>query len=430
MTILFYPIADSCRNGCLYCFEDKKEKIFNGYDKSKMAKKLEELVSTGKYSTIILHGGEILDLPLEDFEFFIAEMRKHNESGPVNVQTSLGVPLSPEHFRLLKTYGVNPGISVDGPPEFNCLRGPRNPEENKKFQDIVYSNIQKLKENNLNFGSITILSKANASPDKIDHLIKWCVQNATGGRFNPLFVPWFSDNAEIAKQALTPKELTNAYMKLLDAAIKNPRFDFRLLEEIKGALVGDNKTVCTFRRCDYITTQCTTILPDGGIARCDRCFQDGYYYASPKSSSARSFMLEQTECKGCRFFPACGGGCPSEGQDGDFRSKTGYCESYFAVFAAVENILRKMFPGIFLTIDVHDYYNEYALTGRRFNYLIRHDECFADTLNRMNGNIKLRGWTPDSEKQNQNVKNGYTHMDTNSSAQPQKKSCSCGDKKC
>jgi uncharacterized protein len=428
-TILFYPRAIKCPIGCLYCFEDPSfnNSVLEKYNKHKMAATVEDLVK--KFSEkqesvqVILHGGEVLGLPVKDLDFFLSELKKYSDRP--DFQTSLGLPLTSEHIRLIKKYNASPGISVDGPSELNRLRGPRDPVANEKFQNTVTENIRKLKDNSINFGCITILSKANASPDKIDSLIKWCVNNTHGGRFNPLFVPSHISGSEIAKYALTPKELTNAFLKLLDATIKYPGFDFRLFEEIKSALIGDFKTSCAFSRCDYLTTTCNTVLPDGNVARCDRCFQDGYYYMSQKPTGSRWKALEQTECKGCRYFVACAGGCPSEGVNGDFRSKTLYCESYFAMFEAVENILRKLFPGIFLTIDIHNYYEEYVLTGKRFNPFVRHDGFFGDTANSMNNNLRLLGWTPERElEENQQRelreetgqkrnKHGFSHMDSN-----------------
>ena len=203
-TILFYPLADSCPNGCLYCFEDpsfRKERVFDGYDKQKMAETANRLIDFQSGSNIILHGGEVLTLPLKDLEFFLKEARKYKEH--ISVQTGLGVPLTPEHIRLFKVYNVSPGISVDGPREFNYLRGPRDPVANKKFQDVLYDNIRKLRDNGIPFGTITILSKANASPDKIDTLIEWSLQNTSGGRFNILFTPFYWEGEDISKYSCT-----------------------------------------------------------------------------------------------------------------------------------------------------------------------------------------------------------------------------------
>jgi uncharacterized protein len=437
-TFLWYPIADKCINGCLYCFEDPDFKsetlVFQSFDRQKMADTMRNLVERGEDgSQVILHGGEILSLSLDDFEFFLKETRKYMDR--VSVQTSLGLPLTPEHLRLMKMYNVELGISVDGPPEYNILRGPRSPEFNKKFQNTVYDNIRLLNSSRIRFGLITILSKANATKDKIDTLIKWCLNNTNGGRFNPLFLPHHREKSEISKYVLSNEELTYAYSRLLDAAIKYPNFDFRLFEEIKSALIGDFRSGCIFNRCDYLTTTCQTILPDGGVARCDRCFQDGYFYTSNKPTNARWQMLEQTECKGCRYFVSCTGGCPSEGYNGDFRSKTMYCESDYYMFSWIENILRKMFPGIVLAIDVHNYYEDFFVPRRRINFLMR-DGYFVDTKERMVNNTKLLGWTPDNERpeQIQETKHGYSHMDTNVSENKNKKIkktvCTCGDPNC
>jgi uncharacterized protein len=432
-TILWYPYASKCPNGCLYCFEDpsfKKEScVFNSFDKEKMAKSVRSLALGKENNSIILHGGEILNLPIDDLEFFFLESIKYVDRP--TIQTSLGSPLTSEHVRVIKKYNCEIGISVDGPKELNILRGPRDPETNKKFQKTVYDNIRILKENDIKFGTLTILSKANASPDKIGDLINWCVNNTNGGRFNPIFVPQHEKNSEISKYALSSSELTNALSRLLSATIKYSNFEFKLFDEIKNALLGDPRAGCVFNRCDYLTTICQVVLPDGGISKCDRGFQDGYYYISEKEASVRWKMLEQTECKGCRYFVACTGGCPAEARDGDFRSKTVNCESYYFMFQCAENLLRKMFPGIFLVIDLHNYYEDYCLTGKRFNFLAR-DAYFIDTRERMVNSFKLLGWTPESETiPDTERKTGFSHMDSNVSLdRDPKKSCTCGDKNC
>jgi hypothetical protein len=87
------------------------------------------------------------------------------------------------------------------------------------------------------------------------------------------------------------------------------------------------------------------------------------------------------------------------------------------MFRRVETLLRKMFPGIILTIDVHNYYQDYVLTGKRFNYLLRNDEKFADTAKHFGQGVKMLGWTPDKENERQQKKgsgkkSGMGHMDS------------------
>ncbi len=358
-----------------------------------MASTLKMLSEKHKERHLILHGGEVFSLPYSDFEFFIKTMLLYDKRP--SIQTSLG-RLSPENLRLVKKYipqkrqrlnsdgtpildskgnpifdnsseGLSIGLSVDGPKELNILRGPRDPEANSRWQDCLFDNIKRLRRENVPFGSISVLSKVNASEDKIDKLINWHVENKIGGRFNPMFVPWYQVNHPAKKYVLSSQELTAAFLKLYDAAMKYPEFKCALVEEMVGNLLGKDLASCILARCDYITTTCHTIMPNGGIARCDRCFQDGYFYRSEVSTKIRSEMLGQTECAGCRFWEVCGGGCPGEGMDGDFRNKTCHCEAYYALYEKIETNLRGLYPNIKLSIDIPNYYYDYYLKRKTFN---------------------------------------------------------------
>ena len=327
---------------------------------------------------MLLHGGEPMLLPIEDFRNFMENLSKYREEkrpghihsgskrGP-GLMTSLAY-LSQEHIDIIKKYKVDIGVSLDGPPEFNILRGPRDPKRNKVFQQTVLNNIDLLKKNKLKFGYITVMTAANASPDKIDKLIEWGVKKKISGRFNPMFVPWHEREREIKKYELTVDEVKNAFLKLAEATFEYPEFRFAQAHEFRGNLLGQPLAPCIVSRCDYLTTRCKAILADGSIARCDRCFQDGYYLASiDEPTMVRSEILRVTDCKGCRYFEICGGGCPGEPIDNDIRRKTRYCKAYYALYEYVEKRLR-VFPDIILTTDVENYHAGYVQKHRPFEW--------------------------------------------------------------
>ena len=86
-----------------------------------------------------------------------------------------------------------------------------------------------------------------------------------------------------------------------------------------------------------------------------------------------------------------------------------------------------------LTIDIHNYYEEYVIPGKRFNPFMRWDGIFTDTLRSMSPELKLLGWTPDSEMERKNPgstgttknKHGILHSDSNSRASSGS-GCGCG----
>ena len=372
-TILLYP-TPHCNVGCGYCFEIPVEK--EQYYKENMIRSLEDIMSfvqPNEQKKIILHGGEVLHLPLEDFEFFIKGIKKFQRNPAI--QTSL-YGLTEEHIKIIKENDVSIGVSIDGPPELNILRGPRNPKLNKEYQQEIIENLEKLKAAKIVPGTIAILSKANAgSIQKMDKLIEWSRKNTCGGRFNPMFYPfWKKEKSELSKYVLNPHEMANVFLYLTEASFKYRDFRPAFVTEMINNLLGNGLASCSYSRCDYLTTTCLTIMPNGTFARCDRCFQDGYYnISSNKREETRSFMLEQIPmedggCGNCRYFSICGGNCPGEGINKDYRNKSCFCEAYYKTYEKLEGVLRQLHPDIKLAIDVPNFYHNYYKQGKVLNF--------------------------------------------------------------
>jgi radical SAM protein with 4Fe4S-binding SPASM domain len=324
-----------------------------------------------KEDQLIIHGGEVLSLPLDDFEAFLKccfELQ-----GRTHIQSSL-FGLKKEHIELFKKYKTNIGISIDGPPELNILRGPRNPEHNLQYQVKLVQNIALLEQNGIERGYLAILTKVNASSARIDQFVDWFVNGPKNCRCNPMFLPTWAKDTQLARYQLSPQELKVAWLKLAEAMVHNPGVNFIPGREFVDNLLGTfHLSPCIVSRCDYLTTTCRTILPDGKIARCDRCFQEGYYYAAEMETLARSEMLGQTECKGCRYWEICGGGCPGEGTDNDFRKKTYYCEAYYSLYEYLETYLRGLIPNFTFSIDIPNWFSEFK-KGKRHNPVEKWDQ--------------------------------------------------------
>jgi len=354
-TILIYP-KTTCEVGCEYCFSKPNEK--QNYDKEKMMVVIKEEIRKDRISnkghdpTVVLHGGEICFLPLIDLEYFLKELE---DIGIIcGLQTSL-MGMTRDHVRLFKKYKVRIGVSVDGPKELNILRGPRNEGRNREYQNELIENLKILKDEGLRWGTICVLSKANASKENLPVLLNWIRENKIEARFNAMFVPTF--DLRLSKWMLSCDELKNAWIEISRVSIEENIPSIDPTRDYIESLLGYSTASCsTSSKCDYATTVCVTVLGNGEISRCDRCLQDGVYLRSKeKKSTSRSDMLEKTECSGCKYFNVCGGGCPSEGIGGDFRRKTYYCEAVYGVFEYLEKQLRGILPNIVLSIDDPNY---------------------------------------------------------------------------
>lgn len=369
-TILLY-FKVKCPVGCEYCFE--KPSDINGYDLNIMMDTLKNIYVKG--DTICLHGGEVCTLPLKDLATALKKIRtflsENEDNQKISLQTSL-YGMTNEHIRLFKKYNVGVGVSIDGPPEFNILRGPREKERNNKYQKDLIDNLEKLKKDNVVPGHIAVLTKINASKDNIDILIKWAKETKFDGRFNPMFVPdW---NSNMKQYELTVEELKYAWLRLAQECINDKNLKWNPFREFIDNLMGTfYLSPCIVSRCDYLTTTCKTIMGDGTIARCDRCFQEGYYGRGISRNNVRSEVLKSTECDTCKYFEICGGGCPSEGIDGDYRHKSHYCDAYYAVYSFLEDKIRGLMPNIILSVDISNYYNEYDQKGKKLDFFRNFD---------------------------------------------------------
>jgi uncharacterized protein len=369
-TLLFYPKLD-CSVGCDYCFSDKSD-VKIPYNKEKMIEKAKEFQKNDRENKVILHGGEIFSIDNSDLEYFLSELRKIFNS--ISIQTSLS-ELTDFHIDLVKKYKIRLGVSVDGPPELNTLRGPRSPEKNKIYQRNLINNLNILKQEKIGFGTISVLTKLNSTGESINKMEQWILENEINGRFNPMFLPnWerMEPSQHLKNLELTSEELKTFWLRLIEINKMEPHLNLNPIKELAGNLLGNRLAPCVVCRCDYISTFCDMITPDGEVSRCDRCLQDGMYYAegpvlsrTSPSNFYRSDVLKQTECKDCRYFEICGGGCPGEGIDGDFRRKTRFCSAYYGIYESLEHDLRAV-PNITLSVDVPNYFEEYGKNNRPF----------------------------------------------------------------
>lgn len=237
---------------------------------------------------IILHGGEAFSLPIKDFSYFMKLIQEYQFQPAI--QTSL-FGMTDKHVKILKKYNVSVGISLDGPAELNVLRGPRDPNLNKKYQKDVAKNLEVLQDEKIPCGIVTVVNEANAGDDKkLAKLVEWSRTKTSGGRFNAMFVPWFVKNHPAEKYLLSEEKLKHA-LYLLDASFKYSDFYPAFVSEMIDNLLGLGLKSCQFGRCDYLTTKCITIMPNGLLARCDRCFQDGYYYISTDLKETQQGLL-------------------------------------------------------------------------------------------------------------------------------------------
>lgn len=340
-----------CQFRCTYCFEPENTREPIDYNFSKIQNSLKKLwESPFRGSSICLHGGEPTIAPRRQLEELMRHI--HSLTGVVSIQTN-GFAIDDHLISLFKRYNVYVGISVDGPPELNILRGP-SPSDDKITQEYnkkLWANIRKLRQENVPVSIMCILQKENAGTiEKVEKLKEWIVNlkdiGITSGRMNPMFA-----SPTQKKYELSQKELLVAWIELYELN-KVHGLNYNPMREMINNILGKRPSPCIFSRCDYFNTPTITILPDGTVGNCDRTFQEGIYLRSEMGTqSGRYESLRQTQCKDCKYWKICGGGCPAEGIDGDWRNKTRFCQAIYNLYSWIEQDLRGLFPAIKLVID-------------------------------------------------------------------------------
>lgn len=350
MTIIICP-TERCNYRCTYCFEpeDQRRGLDIPFNINAIKKSVDEIWE-GPYggSDLCLHGGEPTLIPRHQFEELVKYL--HSKKGVVSIVTN-GSTIDDDMIALFKQYNVYPGVSCDGPPHLNLLRGPdpQDPAATAVYGETLMKTLQKLRHAGLNVAIMCILHTENAgSYQKIEELRNWMLElkhmGITSGRMNPMFGnPSFE---------LSPYQIIDVW-RMVHNFNKMEGTQWNPLREMTNNLKGDKVSPCTFAQCDIFTTKTLSILPDGTIGNCDRTFGLGLYLRSKSpGKSGRYEALRQTQCKGCRFWSVCGGACPMEGFDNDWRNKTRFCEAIASTYGMIERELRMQNPNGKLAIDV------------------------------------------------------------------------------
>lgn len=355
MTIIIIP-TEACNFRCAYCFEpDEQHEGFDiPYDLEAIKKSIDEIWG-GPYkgSDLCLHGGEPTLIPRGEMNSLLEHLHKYKQV--VNIVTN-GYKVDDYYIALFKKYNVYVGLSWDGPPELNVLRGPNpnDPDITAFYNENLERIAKRMREEDVWISIMCILHKANAStPEKLEKLTEWVKSlrslGIRGGRFNLMY----ASTPAKEQHELSTEEALRAWITLYEFN-KKERLNYNPFREMVKNLLGCKPSPCVFNRCDFFNTHTISVLPDGTIGNCDRTFSNGIYLRSQSGSrSGRYEALQQTQCKDCRYWNICGGGCPLEGENFDWRNKTKLCKAIYGMYEYIENDLRGTLPGISLVTDLN-----------------------------------------------------------------------------
>lgn len=361
MTIIIKPTY-VCNFRCKYCYlsnETKSShKLFNVEFAKSVIRQIKYILANRpkRKLTLIWHGGEPLLWGVENYREVFSYMER--EFVGVDYKNSLQTNLSlinEEYIDLFLQYNVHVGFSLDGTMEINDSQR-IDAVGNGTFNTIM-DKVTMCQKKGLSIGCIIVGSKKHIG--HIPELYHFLCDNRLNFKFNPLFLSGEACN-NIEDIGITTDEYGQMAIELFDLwyddfehHIKESNF-----EEITANLMSNNPSCCMFgKNCQ---DNFFAIAPTGDVMPCGR-FCDAslkqYAYGNLheetlaeilpriKQSEAykRSEYIEQSNCKLCKYFDICHGGCLHDGflKSGDFKSKTFLCSAYKKIFTHIEKRLKE-----------------------------------------------------------------------------------------
>jgi len=331
-----------CNFACKYCYENPikpgfMEEIDLDAAEDTVRRIYEDYKGKNRTPTITLHGGEPTTYPKPVIDRLLSF--SHKMTGRSGIQTN-GYAIDDDLIEMFLKYDTGVGVSIDGPWPLNELRGIGSREDRIQQTAQILRNIDKMLDAGVRVSIIAVIHKYNAMGERREMLKQWLRQLSSkriSGRLNPCC----SKDPTID---LTPEEAVEVYTDLLSFMLEEGITGWSPFKDIINSLAGNPNVVCVFKDCDpFCTRSAHTILKDGSEGVCLRLYMDesGRMYLRDKQEiNVRSEILRQTDCKDCKWWEHCKGGCSGLSIDFDWRNKDRYCLMYKALFERISNAMK------------------------------------------------------------------------------------------
>lgn len=344
MVIATKMSLDTCNFNCTYCFQIPKNRVDQhprDYDLEAVLKAMGEAHKRWSDKEITAHSGEPTALHPDDLEKLLE--KAHDLVGKSSIQTN-GWRMD-EYWDLFEKYDTSLGVSFDGPEECNLLRGFGSRENRLKIARKIEGNIRKAMDKGFDVSLIAIIHRLNG----IEHFGKlrdFLADTGLRGRLNPCSITKNISQSPPPYE-LSNEELINVYDRLFGVCAEHG-LEFSPFRDISNALRGERNVVCVFANaCDiYGTPSLKGIDKNGNFINCVKTYHSNVIYPRIETNTKiRAQVLKETDCKDCKWFEYCKGGCPNDAIGDDWRRKTRFCPLYKHLFPKIANTLNSLSVG-------------------------------------------------------------------------------------
>ena len=359
MIIIIKPTY-ACNFACKYCYLSNDTKTPNycaslEFIKNALLQIRDVLIPTDKkVSTILWHGGEPLLWGYNNFKhiFRFIEEVFDGYNYQQSIQTNLSL-INQDFIELFKKYRVSVGFSLDGTKAIHDSQ--RVDKSGRGTFDLILNKYFLCKDNGINPGCIVVATKKHIG--KIAELYKYMSSNGIDFKLNPIFCAGEAKTND-DDFGLTPSEYAQMSIELFDLwyndksrQINNPKF-----VDIASAIFTGQTSLCVFS--SNCQENVFAISPYGEVFPCGRFCDNSlkqYSFGSitdeplsdiltrRKESEIykREYFINNSDCKNCKYFSICHGGCLHDGYlvNKDFKTKSFLCEAYKIVFPHIESVI-------------------------------------------------------------------------------------------
>ncbi|PIR04944.1 MAG: radical SAM protein [Candidatus Liptonbacteria bacterium CG11_big_fil_rev_8_21_14_0_20_35_14] len=221
-TIVLQPTS-FCNIDCLYCYLPDRHK--NMRMNPVVTQKISESISDyNKDITLLWHGGEPLACGIKHFSLLIEPFKKLKNTGILDhtIQTN-GTLINENWCEFFISHNFNVGISIDGPIWANKNRIDKKGQET--YARII-KGIQYLKDNNINFTVIAVVSKESLTRAKEIYEF-FCMLKCSSVGFN------IEEKENVNKREICDNNMvTNFWSDLFDFWKANPVIEVREFSQI------------------------------------------------------------------------------------------------------------------------------------------------------------------------------------------------------
>ncbi|MCL2022923.1 MAG: anaerobic sulfatase maturase [Oscillospiraceae bacterium] len=329
--MLIKPVSGSCDLRCAYCFyRDKNHGVMSCSTLEIIVKKA--LAFSDESCSFMFQGGEPTIAGLPFFQKLVEYQQRYN-SKHVKIHNAIqtnGIAIDEKWAKFFAENDFLAGLSLDGPQEIHD-KNRRDARGNGTFQRVM--NAAKLFQRfNVNFNILCVVNKHNAAHGK--RLYRFFKDNNFRYlQFIPCLEPEKPGKSDFS---LTPE----GYSDFLTSTFDEWHRDFkrgdgvsiRYFDNLLGVALGYPPEACGMSGvcgCQFVTEA------DGSVYPCDFYVEDEWKIGNILRHSFEEMRFSPTcekfidqsrnlhpDCKVCRWFSMCRGGCRRER---DERGKNIYC---------------------------------------------------------------------------------------------------------